>query len=91
MSIFVPTLLCFCRLHNISYCCRQRYIIEVGEASYGRCRKTWEEFEELYDALEMRYGDKLREVDFPAYNTRYPIRENEAKSLPMDACRVICN
>jgi hypothetical protein len=49
----------------------QVYVIEVGQSSYGRCRKRWEEFEELYDALEMRHGEKLKELDFPAYITRY--------------------
>mmetsp|Transcript_25098 Transcript_25098/g.82819 ORF Transcript_25098/g.82819 Transcript_25098/m.82819 type:complete len:189 (+) Transcript_25098:203-769(+) len=45
-----------------------KYYISVGDASYGRCRKKWEDFEDLYDSLELRYG-KL-DISFPVYVTR---------------------
>mmetsp|Transcript_25097 Transcript_25097/g.82817 ORF Transcript_25097/g.82817 Transcript_25097/m.82817 type:complete len:80 (+) Transcript_25097:203-442(+) len=45
-----------------------KYYISVGDASYGRCRKKWEDFEDLYDSLELRYG-KL-DISFPVYATR---------------------
>eukprot|EP00293_Proteomonas_sulcata_P011242 CAMPEP_0184291360 /NCGR_PEP_ID=MMETSP1049-20130417/3412_1 /TAXON_ID=77928 /ORGANISM="Proteomonas sulcata, Strain CCMP704" /LENGTH=162 /DNA_ID=CAMNT_0026598797 /DNA_START=1 /DNA_END=485 /DNA_ORIENTATION=+ len=46
------------------------YEVKVEGFSYGRSMKKWDHFEELYDSLELRYGEEVKEIEFPAYTTR---------------------
>ena len=52
--------------------------MSVRGVSYGRCKKYWDDFEELYDTLELRYSDKLEGLPFPTYCTR----RNHTKKVP---------
>ncbi len=49
--------------------------------SYGRCKRYWDDFEELYDALEMRYSDQLQGLPFPTYCTRRNHSKKEAVEI----------
>eukprot|EP00960_Hanusia_phi_P047572 758470-Hanusia_phi.AAC.2 len=60
-----------------------KYYITIGDAAYGRCRKKWEDFEDLYDSLELRYG-KL-DIPFPTYATR--CRKTNTKSEAVEKNR----
>mmetsp|Transcript_38886 Transcript_38886/g.93720 ORF Transcript_38886/g.93720 Transcript_38886/m.93720 type:complete len:81 (+) Transcript_38886:310-552(+) len=47
-------------------------VVVEGEGS-GRCSKRWDDFEELYDSLELRYAEAVKDVPFPRYSTRLPL------------------
>lgn len=59
----------------------QKYHVSVRGVSYGRCKKYWDDFEELYDALEMRYSDQLQGLPFPTYCTRRNHSKKEAVEI----------
>ena len=52
--------------------------ISIVGVSYGRCKKYWNDFEDLYDSLELRYSTQLESVPFPTYVTRRKNTKSEA-------------
>jgi hypothetical protein len=56
----------------------QKYHVSIRGVSYGRCKKYWDDFEELYDSLELRYSNQLESVPFPTYVTRRDKTKKEA-------------
>lgn len=59
-------------------CREQKYHVTIRGISYGRCKKYWNDFEELYDSLEQSYGEKLADIPFPTYITRRDKSKKEA-------------
>lgn len=56
----------------------QKYHVSIVGVSYGRCKKYWNDFEDLYDSLELRYSTQLESVPFPTYVTRRKNTKSEA-------------
>jgi len=52
--------------------------VSIKGVSYGRCKKFWDDFEELYDSLEQSHGELLQGIPFPTYITRRDKTKQEA-------------
>jgi hypothetical protein len=47
-----------------------KYHVSIKGVSYGRCKKYWDDFEELYDSLQQTHSKYLEDLPFPNYATR---------------------
>lgn len=83
----MPACVCIrrCKLSNSH--AEQKYHVKIMGVSYGRCKKYWNDFEALYDSLELRYSTELEAVPFPTYvvrsrnNTKKESVESNRKNL----------